>query len=70
MTAYPVGAAAALAAAGFCFWQAKEASARRARLLLTESSRAPLRELQAAATAAAGPGSFAELVELGFTVGS
>lgn len=65
MTAYIVGAVVALAAAGFCFWQAREASARRARLLLTEtSSTGLLRELQAAATAAAGPGSFAELVEL------
>lgn len=65
MTAYLVGALVALVAAAVCGWLAQQAKNRKASLLLTETSTTGLlRDLLAAATAAAGPGSFSEYVEL------
>jgi hypothetical protein len=62
---YFVGAAVALAVAGYMWWQSKQATGQVGRLIGTETSRAAdVHELAKAAAEAAGPGAFSHRVEL------
>lgn len=65
MIPYLVGAAVALAIAGYLFWQSTQADKAHARLVGTETSTTALvAELARNAAEVAGPGSYEELVEL------
>jgi hypothetical protein len=65
MVPYFVGAALALAVAGYMYWKSTQATGQVGRLVGTETSRAAdVHELARAAADAAGPGAFSHRVEL------
>lgn len=68
MTGFLIAAAVAAVVAGFFLWQAQQAKGRKARLLAVETtSTGQLKALVDAAAEAAGPGAFAQPVELAGT---